>query len=292
LEYFRRRGIHWHDGTGQDESLPSSHICCSQSACVNVLFPFIRNPDALCNVLQGIGYPAENVLPFVGDLPLQDGTIPCIAFEWIGTRNYLQELKFGEVASDTERTRGEGFTSADFAIRFRRNDKRIQIVLGEWKYTEYYTTGKSIQIAKSGTDRLDRVYRPALKGADSQIRLPAGTPYEALFFDPFDQMMRLQLLASAMEHEHETGADIVTVLHVAPTNNKELTRRITSPDLGNRFPDTDIHDLWAHLVAPDRFKGLFWKDLLPIITHQVPDKKLADYISTRYTAADAHKVAP
>ena len=105
-------------------------------------------------------------------------TAPCgtvrvrtVAFEWIGERNYLGELRRGEVAPDDGRIRGANFTSLDFCVRFRRSDGRIQLVAGEWKYTEYYAKGVDLRYSRSRsrTDRLDHIYREHLVKADCQI---------------------------------------------------------------------------------------------------------------------------
>lgn len=281
LQYFETRGIGWHDGPGKSRELPSNHLCCSQTACVNFLFPFVRASTSLTNVLNDIGLPALDVLPFDGDSPLKDGAAPFVVFEWIGKHNYLDELKLGRVAKDSERTRGANFTSADFAFKFRRPDGKTEIVLGEWKYTERYAAGKSIQISNSGTDRLDRVYRKHLESTDCQIRLPSGIRYEDLFYDPFDQMMRLQLLASAIERNCEE-ADIVSVLHVVPKANEDLTCRITSPRLSEAFPNSNIHEVQHRLVPNNRFRSLYTEDLLPVIVRHAPDQDWATYMAMRY----------
>ena len=179
-----------------------------------------------------------------------------MAFEWIGERNYLKELSGGKVASDRGRKRGANFTSLDFAFRFRRTDGRIQIVAGEWKYTENYT-GKDLRISRSGTDRLC-IYRPFMEQPDCQINLGCVS-LGALCFDPFDQLMRQQLLCSSMERHHEMGADIVSLLHVAPAANKNLMDRVTSPEL--KSVGSDIHRIWAKLVSSERFSGVYTVDL-------------------------------
>ena len=274
LRYFAKRGIGWHDGI---DGAPSNHLCCSQSCCVNFWFPFVRRPLELAAVLREIGYDVDEVLPFSEDGPLEDGTHPHVAFEWIGTKNYLGEHIRGRVASDHERTRGAGFTSLDFAIRFRRGDGRTQILAGEWKYTESYG-GKSKRHSGK-TDRLDRIYRPHLEHPDCQITL--GTvEHDALFFDPFDQLMRQQLLCSAMERENEMGADIVSLLHVAPKANSELVDRVTSPLL-EEF-GSDIHGIWSRLTTPERFKGVYVEDLLPVVCRNAPTQGTVEYLQLRY----------
>lgn len=281
LSYFSKRGIGWHAGLGVNHALPSNHLCCSQSACVNFWFPFLRAPKDLTSVLSDMGYPVKEVLPFVADEPLTDGYLPYVAFEWIGERNYLGELKIGRVALDSERTRGANYTSADFALRFLRTDGMVEIVLGEWKYTERYSPSKSIQISKSGTDRLQRVYLKHLIQADCQLRLPVNVRFEDLLYDPFDQMMRLQLLATAMERSKE-HADIVSVLHVAPRSNKDLVDRITSPGLAKAFPGRNIHKIQKALVANGRFLGFDVEDLLSIMVRHAPDQLWAQYMGVRY----------
>ena len=86
-----------------------------------------------------------------------------------------------------------------------------------------------IRISRYGTDRLD-IYRPSLEAPGCQIALN-GASKEALFFDPFDQLMRQQLLCSAMEREGEMGADVVSLLHIVPAANREFLGRVAGiPD--------------------------------------------------------------
>jgi len=92
------------------------------------------------------------------------------------------------------------------------------------------------------TDRLEEFYRRHLEHPDCQI-VTGTAGLDALFFDPFDQLMRQQLLCSAMEREHEMDADVVSLLHIAPKANGELLGRVTSPrlqEIGN-----DVHGIWA-----------------------------------------------
>jgi hypothetical protein len=93
----------------------------------------------------------------------------------------------------------------------------VQIVLVEWRYTERYSS-KNIRFSGRKTDRLS-IYEPHLSRADSSF---AGSPASAedLFFDPFDQFMRLHLLAAAMEREGEMDVEVVTVLHLVPGANR------------------------------------------------------------------------
>jgi hypothetical protein len=87
IEYFRQRGISWHDGLpdshGNKSGLPSNHLCCSQSACVNYLWPLTSHPDLLARVFRPIFPDLATALPFEADDPLSDGTRPYLAFEWV-----------------------------------------------------------------------------------------------------------------------------------------------------------------------------------------------------------------
>ena len=282
IEYFFCRQIIWHDGLTKirPQDVPSNHLCCSQSFCVNSLFPFIDKPVLLKSVLQSLGYSVSEILPFILDKPLHNGSHPYLAFEWIGQKNYLGELKLGKVAADDDRDRGQGFTSADFAVRFRREDGHVQIILGEWKYTEYYNNS-SIQISASGTDRLARIYGKELTKTRCPIKLPANIRPEVLFFNPFDQMMRLQLMAAAMERGHEMEADFVTAIHIAPKENKELMNRITSNELsclGN-----NIHAIWSNLVGRDKFKAIYSEDIIPVILNGCMNESWNNYMRLRYS---------
>jgi hypothetical protein len=93
--------------------------------------------------------------------------------------------------------------------------------------------------------------------------------------------MRQQFLANEMEKAHELGADIVSVLHIAPAHNSDF-RRITSPAL-RPFGESVI-DVWKKLVrTPDRFTSVSTEQLftkLPI--ERIGLTKWWEYISTRY----------
>lgn len=286
LEYFDVRGISWHS---------MGHLTSSQSCCVNIVFPFFQRPDLLKSLLEEVGYSVQEVLPFEFDFianlktagwKVRDGdfggqsTPHHIAFEWIGAKNYLKELWGKNVCGDTTRMRGEYFSSVDFAVLFRRVDGRIQMVLVEWKYAESYSKDKCTKITEHGTNRLERIYRKSLEREDCQIRLHSGVQFEDLFFDPFDQMMRHQLLVSAMECAHEMGADVVSYLHVAPRSNAELVNRITSPKLVD-YGDS-IYEVWHHLVVPDRFHHCFLEDFVVAARKHAPDESWSDFVGHRY----------
>ena len=62
IQYFKDRRIPWHDGL-QDGTVPSNHLCCSQSCCVNFLYPLVSNPERVKLVLDCFYPELAEVLP-------------------------------------------------------------------------------------------------------------------------------------------------------------------------------------------------------------------------------------
>lgn len=275
IGYFSSRDIQWHDGK-DSRMLPSNHLCCSQSCCVNFLFPMSSNAKLLRNVFKAI-YPELGMpLPMVeGDISATGGH-PYLSFEWIGLKDYLGETR----RKPGRRTRGANYTSADFAFRFRRTDGRIHIVLGEWKYTEYY----GHEDKGTNQTRLDN-YAKAFGQSPGVFTCKDPALYRSLFFEPFYQLMRLQLLAQEMEANHEMGADLVTVLHIHPTANKEFIERVTSEYLSARFPRQSVMSIWRQLVDQTRFTTMSVEHLLELIgkARLLANSAWVDYLQTRYT---------
>lgn len=266
MEYFSKYEIKWHDG---QEGKPSNHLCDSMVCCANFLFPFANNPNALAELLR------PNFPEILKVLPMEkDGQY--LSCEWIGLENYLKE----KLPRHGKRTRGALFTSADAAVLFERKDGRKQIVLIEWKYTESYSSSFT-KFSKSGTDR-SQIYAHIFNREDCPLDKNLLPNYDAVFYDPFDQLFRQQLLAHEMERHHEFEADIVSVLHIAPEHNADF-RRVTSDDL-KILGDVAV-EVWEKLVQPpDRFihvatEGLFSK--FPIA--DFPElANWREYITTRY----------
>ena len=237
----------------------------------------MKRPDLIKAVFHKYYPDLKDPLPITGDKPLTDGTYPFIAFEWIGTRDYLEEAK----RKGMRRTRGANFTSADFTFRFQTNDNKIHLVLGEWKYTEEYRqVDKGIEVRKEN-------YFKAFHRSGGVFKRRDGNIYRALFFDPFYQLMRLQLLAQEMEYHKEMDADIVTVLHVCPQANREFRDRVTSPYLAAMFPFKDVLDVWRELVPEERFMSLSMENLLDAIACRAGsvDSEWVDYLKIRYSSS-------
>jgi hypothetical protein len=234
LEFFAKHDIKWHDGKN---GKPSNHLCDSQVSCVNFLFPFVDKPQELAKLLR-LAFPHIKQM-----LPVEDGYF--VSFEWIGEKNYLGE----RTSYRSNRTRGANYTSADAITRFERDDGKIQIVLIEWKYTESYPRYFR-RYSKSGTDR-GKIYQHLFDANDCHIKKNLLPDYDALFYDPFYQMMRQQFLAHEMEKGNELEADIVSLLHIAPARNQDFGK-VTSPKLASLGKTAT--DVWQNLVKP---KGRF-----------------------------------
>ena len=186
VRYFADAAIGWHDG---QRGKPSNHLCDSQVCCVNFLFPFAHEPRALAELLRPL-------FPTLRDmLPIERGQY--VSCEWIGERNYLGE----RVPHNGARTRGANVTSADAAVMLAHSTGERQIVLIEWKYTESYSSAP-LAVARSGTDRT-AIYAPLYRRADFPLRKDLLASFEALFYEPFYQLLRQQCLAHEMERAHE-----------------------------------------------------------------------------------------
>ncbi len=274
IEYFKNRNILWHDGV-RGRQIPSNHLCCSQSCCVNFLYPMVDNPLLLKMVFQRLYHEMKEVLPIEQDRQPQDKSSPYMVFEWIGTKDYLNEQKRKKV----ERTRGANYTSADFAFRFRRNDGKIHLVLGEWKYTEYYgSEDKGVNNVRKQN------YREAFFRNDRIFDDRNEALYSALFFEPFYQLMRLQLMGQEMERFGELDANEVSILHICPRANKEFRDKVTSPYLTKIFPDKGTTEIWERLVSPGKFLSKSVEEVLSIIIENGSEANpgWVDYLQERY----------
>lgn len=215
-------------------------------------------------------------LPFHEDKKLADDTIPFLAFEWIGKRNYLCEHNWG--------TRGANCTSADFAFRFRRNDGQIQLVLGEWKYTEEY--GKSPRKDSKTLSTQMGIYRIAF--GRWQGDRPDFPEYRAFFVEPFYQLMRQTLLAQEMERARINGggemeADIVSVLHISPEANVGFSTNFQAAKALADYGST-VGAAWTKLVGDDRFLALSTESFLSVIDQAAPEdwQPWREYLLSRY----------
>ncbi len=263
LAFFASHNIGWHQGkTGK----PSNHLCSSQVAGVNFLFPFTDKPAELANLLNPVFPQIDHMIP------VEDGLY--VSFEWIGHENYLGE----RASKNGYRTRGANFTSADAIVMFEDQDQKWQAVLIEWKYTESYGSNY-LGIAKSGTDRR-KIYQHLFDDVNCIVNMDLLPCIDALFYEPFYQFVRQQFLAARMEAAHELGADVVSLLHISPDANSDF-KRITSPLLCG-LGDTPT-EIWKRLVKTEgRFVSVHAEELFrSFATEEMQGWKA--YMQDRYT---------
>jgi hypothetical protein len=275
IDYFKKRNIPWHDGIDSDgvkNSLPSNHLCCSQTMCVNTLFPMTTDKQLLQNVFQIYFPEMKEPLPFTTDDPLPNGDYPYVCFEFVGKNTHF----------DGERSwpqRGANCTSLDFAFLFRRHDGKKQLVLGEWKYTEEYKSLKLPPIEEVNKTRW-KTYQADFETwrADN----PNVPTYEHYFVEPFYQLMRQSVLADKMQLESEMNADIVVHLHISPKANREFSDFFTSP-IFSKHGNT-VLEAWKGIAHQDKFISVHSESLLTAIEQMADANKRdwADWLLKRY----------
>lgn len=264
IAYFITRDIPWHEGLNKEgdkpKTLPSNHLCCSPSMCVNCLGPMMCDKELTERVFRVFLPELDEILPFEADEPLSEGKQPFITFEYVGQKTHFDGEKGWP-------QRGAMCTSLDFAFVFKRYDSRRQLVLGEWKYTEEYKSRrlpKPNEINRTRWNTYEEEFKIWKSGQD---RVPA---YELFFVEPFYQLMRQALLAQKMEREKELKADIVMHMHVAPKANREFAETFTSPGLA--IYGQTVTDAWKNIAPKDRFLPVHAESLLTAI-EQGADKK-------------------
>ncbi|RWN61243.1 hypothetical protein [Mesorhizobium sp.] len=259
--YFSDNAVAWHQH--------AAHGLSSQVCCLNFLMPLATRPDVLAKLVQIV---TGGELPEMLEVEKgPDGESWFVGFEWIGRRDYLNEWPRTGVPK-----RGANVTSADAILRFRQAG-RIETLLVEWKYTESYGTPPEL---KREAERLRR-YQTMAFAPFGPVRSDAGLKLTDLFWEPFYQLFRQQMLASRMQAEQEDGAERVRVLHIAPAANRRLTR-VTSPAM-RPLGDNAFKVYSSLLVEPDDFISRSTESLFSsLIAHARADDVWANYLRGRY----------
>ena len=246
LALFVELGIPWHASA---DGGPSNHLLSSQVQCVNALGQMVSDPGRVVRAFGGVIGTAEV-------LEIEPGRF--LTFEYIGDHDYFSEAPTGR------RTRGSMCTSVDAAFLHRTSAGVTELVLIEWKYTEAYLL-RDPEPAKDETRR--RRYEPAILELDCPVRADL-LAFVDLLDEPLYQLMRQQLLASALERDRAHGADVVRVLHVHPAANLAYQASLHRPSqqaLGHT-----VDAAWSSLLRrPDRFAVLDSEHFLdPAVTSQ------------------------
>lgn len=241
IEYFKNENIAWHNH--KDKSKPSNHLVDSQIAFLNFMEPLQSKPEILLRCFQ-TAFPEATAM-------LETSPSRYIEYEVNGAENYLKEkVKKGE-----KRRRGEMSTNADGLVYLEMESGEKVGVLIEWKFTESYLP-KNKRVSKHGTDRLE-IYRHLLDSKDSPFVFESDSDYAMLFFDPLDQLMRLQLLATCMSKVNEGGMDRYMVLLLQHPGNHEFYRN-QSKLLSTIDPDYRVF-FRSFMKSPEDFEYLCWE---------------------------------
>lgn len=266
LAYFQKQNIAWHNH--KDKSMPSNHLVDSQIACLNFMEPLQSKPEMLLKCFQAV-FPEATAM-------LETSSGRFIEYEVNGAVNYLKE----KVKKGVKRRRGEMSTNADGLVYLEMESGEKLGVLIEWKFTESYLP-TSKRVSKHGTDRLE-IYRHLLDSEDSPFVFEADSDYAMLFFDPLDQLMRLQLLATCMSKVNEGGMDRYMVLLLQHPGNHEFYRN-QSKLLSTIDPDYRVF-FRSFMKSPGDFKYLCWEKFFSPLLAQESSAcvQWRRYIKNRY----------
>lgn len=249
LDYFAHNQIVW---WGDLDNQPTGHLLSSQIACLNHLFYLRQNQSASTAVLTKIHPEIEAAVT------VDDGFVE---FEVVGSRNYLGERSH---------TRGANATSIDaIMVGKKKNGKNILVMI-EWKYTEAYKPDNKYIPARA------KIYDQLLANPDSPIKIKN---FESVYYEPFYQLMRQTLLGWRMVQNQEYGCDEYIHLHVIPSGNKELKKRVTSPGLSGET----MSEAWKGVLKESqKYKIISPDEFLAPLSNFEETKALHTYLSKRY----------
>lgn len=201
-------------------------MASSQIACVNFLLPLADNPEALLSLLREIDGDVRELAtltyaPRGSEMPVSSP----VDFEWGG---------LGSCLEGGPGTRGANTTSVDALMVGVTGTGVRRAYLFEWKHVEEYIGTEYLGEGKSGDTRRRR-YSDLYSASES--RFNGQVPLDELFYEPFYQIMRLNLLADKMVRDQELGVTEAKVVVVCPADNDDYRNTITSPALKARFPD-------------------------------------------------------
>ena len=268
IVYFLANEIPWWKAKGETSSndVPSCHLLSSQVACVNHLYFLRQRQDLATSVLKNI----DKRIVSAEKLGDPDVTSGYVAFEIIGAKNYLKEHSH---------TRGALSTSIDAVMVGRKENGKNVLFSIEWKYTEMYDR-KNVH-----KDNHDKMYKLLLDEEDCPIqsKIVADNNYDALYYDPFFQLMRQTLLSWKMVEAGEYNCDEYIHVHVIPKENEILRLAITSPKLPPTVVGDGMCETWRNLLKePNRYFVIDPKDLLQPLDNENDTLSLLRYLKERY----------
>ena len=249
LQYFKCNNIAWWR-EDEDRYFPTGHLVSSQIHCLNHLFAFREDKDALLAIINhATKMEFDEVLSSLID---DDGYL---SFEFA----YKNDDLIGE--NDKGARRGYMWTSIDAMIIARKGNDKWLIPI-EWKYTETYEKED-----KTCQRRLDR-YEELIKKSDRLIMPENGQiPHSIYFQEPSYELMRQTLLCEQLKHKGL--ANYFFHLNVIPEENTGLRKAVEKE--------------YIHMLKDSsKFKIVDPKELLSPIEEQNLYPELIDYLKTRY----------
>ena len=272
IDFLSRNDQHYPKGKYKRKLVVDNNLCRSEIACLNFWFAFNNHPEKLKKLLISIGYDVKEVmsLNIYGKSITKHKSI-YVGFEWGGEKDYLRSHPIYYNDKPQPHT-----AYADFYFRFKRNDGKIQTVIGEWKYTEdqRLSARKLTPSLQSKLSEFTRFF--------SILNLPEKfNPYE-LAFEPFRQIAKLQFLASEMEKAKEQKSEVVSLLMVTPKANHNFNQDIISQGLQSL--GGSVFEIWEKIAPNERFKGCYLEDLFTLASENesYPGKDWLDYMINRY----------
>lgn len=286
VEYFEKNNISWWTckSIGDiDETKPTRHLLSSQISCINHLFPFRNDKEAVLVIAKTICSECENVLEITTDNLDKPSYI---AFEQISDTDHL----FESVEKTKRLKRGEKCTSVDALIYAELKNKKKLLIPIEWKYTEKYgdddfSIGEDKKKynyslksqLKSGQTRLNRY--SALITKSNQLITLEEYKNSIYFLEPFYQLMRQTLWAEQMIVHKETEtikADDYVHVHIIPPENSGLLNK------NYLRSGVDMETTWRNCLSnQEKYKIISPKDLLSNLD-QTKYKNIISYLSERY----------
>jgi hypothetical protein len=253
--YFKENNISWWGGKH-----PTGNVLSSQIACLNHLFLFRNDKDAVLAIAQTICPDFTDVFRIETDTPPS-----YIQFEAVSKIDHLNEGK---------PTRGNNCTSIDVLLFVLHKNGFKFLVPIEWKYTEIYYNENNAT-GSAGAVRQSRYTN--LIESSSQLK---HCDHSCYYYEPFYQLMRQTLWAEQMiknkTTEEKTQADDYLHINVIPDNNCDLLCKQYQCS-GRKMEET-----WRdHLNEQSKYQIISPEKLLSNID-RIKYKELIDYLSTRY----------
>jgi hypothetical protein len=261
-KYMEENNIAWW-GEGKK---PTGNVLSSQISCINHLFPFSNNKDAVLSIIKELNDNFIDVLPIKCDKEPQ-----YISFEVVSKVDHLNEVK----NKSKQPTRGINCTSIDAIIYAKDKNGSLWLIPIEWKYTEAYSPN-DLSKGESGKTRV-KTYHNLIEKSNI-LKTESQSVY---YFEPFYQLMRQTLWAEQMllnKKTEELKADKVLHIHVIPKGNKSLI------DKKYRFSGMNLVDTWTKQLKEQNYQVISPEDLLaPLFSNADGEtKKLLEYLRTRY----------